>query len=133
VSARTLVAIDGCCALPVAAPVLPLTRGRWRVGRQPYDEDGPPQVPEQPVPVLSDDQLGALIDACAGKDFTARATPRSSAPCWTRADHCQRSPDSSSNTSTSTWTCSTSSVKAVEAAPCPSDGALHLRWTALPA
>ena len=32
----------------------------------------PPQVPEQPVPVLTDDQLGALLDACTGKAFTAR-------------------------------------------------------------
>jgi integrase len=29
-------------------------------------------VPEQPAPVLSDDKLGALLDACAGKSFTAR-------------------------------------------------------------
>ncbi|MBW3605479.1 MAG: tyrosine-type recombinase/integrase [Actinobacteria bacterium] len=32
----------------------------------------PPQVPEQPVAVLTDDQLAALLKACSGKDFNAR-------------------------------------------------------------
>lgn len=32
----------------------------------------PPIVPEQPVPVLPDDALKALLKACDGKDFTAR-------------------------------------------------------------
>lgn len=32
----------------------------------------PPVVPEQEVPVLSDEQFKALFAACAGKDFTAR-------------------------------------------------------------
>jgi site-specific recombinase XerC len=32
----------------------------------------PPQVQEQPVPVLTVDQLRALIKACAGRDFEAR-------------------------------------------------------------
>lgn len=29
-------------------------------------------MPEQPVPVLTDDKLGALLDACASKRFAAR-------------------------------------------------------------
>jgi site-specific recombinase XerD len=32
----------------------------------------PPQLPEEPVPVLTDDQLRRLLKACEGKDFTAR-------------------------------------------------------------
>lgn len=32
----------------------------------------PPHVPEQPVPVLSDDELRKLLDACKGADFDAR-------------------------------------------------------------
>ena len=32
----------------------------------------PPIVPEQPVPILDDDALKALLKACDGKDFTAR-------------------------------------------------------------
>lgn len=32
----------------------------------------PPQVPVQPVPVLSDDALGALLRACAGHEFRER-------------------------------------------------------------
>jgi site-specific recombinase XerD len=32
----------------------------------------PPAVPEQPVAVLTEDQVRRLLDACAGKDFDAR-------------------------------------------------------------
>lgn len=32
----------------------------------------PPHIPEEPVPVLTDDQLRLLLKACEGKDFTAR-------------------------------------------------------------
>jgi site-specific recombinase XerD len=32
----------------------------------------PPQLPEEPVPVLTDDQLRRLLKACEGKDFAAR-------------------------------------------------------------
>lgn len=32
----------------------------------------PPSSPAKPVPVLSDDELTALIKACAGRDFTSR-------------------------------------------------------------
>jgi len=39
----------------------------------------PPLVPEQPVPVVPQDGLRRLLDACAGRDFDARrwaANPR---------------------------------------------------------
>ena len=32
----------------------------------------PPAVPEQPVPVLTEEQLGALLKDCQGRDFVAR-------------------------------------------------------------
>lgn len=32
----------------------------------------PPKIPEQPVAVLSDDDIGALLKACAGDDFAER-------------------------------------------------------------
>jgi integrase len=32
----------------------------------------PPHIPEEPVPVLTDDQARRLLKACEGKDFTAR-------------------------------------------------------------
>jgi site-specific recombinase XerD len=32
----------------------------------------PPKVPEQHVPVLSDDELRALLKACDGRDFEER-------------------------------------------------------------
>lgn len=32
----------------------------------------PPKVPEQPVPVLSTDEQGRLLAACAGAGFAAR-------------------------------------------------------------
>jgi len=38
----------------------------------PMEKVDPPRVVEQPVPVLTVDQLRALIAACAGKDFEAR-------------------------------------------------------------
>lgn len=41
-------------------PVSPMARMR------------PPKVPEQPVPVLGDDELRRLIRACEGRDFEAR-------------------------------------------------------------
>jgi integrase/recombinase XerC len=44
-----------------------------------------PKVPEEPVPVLSRDQLKALLAACKGSGLTERATPRSSGCSWTPA------------------------------------------------
>ncbi len=32
----------------------------------------PPQIPETPIPVLTEDQLRRLLKACDGRDFTAR-------------------------------------------------------------
>jgi site-specific recombinase XerD len=32
----------------------------------------PPIIPEQPVPVVSDDQVRSLLTACSGKDFRDR-------------------------------------------------------------
>ena len=32
----------------------------------------PPQIPEAPVPVLTEDQLRRLLKACEGRDFAAR-------------------------------------------------------------
>jgi hypothetical protein len=45
----------------------------------------PPIVPEQPVPVVPEDGLRRLLAACAGKDFEAAGTPRSSCSCSTPA------------------------------------------------
>lgn len=50
---------------------------RWLVDEgeattNPFDRMKPPHVPEQPVPVLSDEQLAALLAACKGPDFTER-------------------------------------------------------------
>ncbi len=39
--------------------------------RNPMQNMTPPVVPEQTVPVLTDDQLRALLEACAGKGFAA--------------------------------------------------------------
>ncbi len=36
----------------------------------------PPKVPEVPVPVLTDDQLRALLKACLGKTFEDRRDRR---------------------------------------------------------
>jgi site-specific recombinase XerD len=35
----------------------------------------PPKVPEQQVPVLSDDELRALLKACDGREFEERRDP----------------------------------------------------------
>lgn len=50
---------------------------RWlleegEAGVNPFDRMRPPHVPEQPVPVLSDEQLSALLAVCKGTDFTER-------------------------------------------------------------
>ncbi len=41
------------------------------LARSPMEHMSPPLVPEQTTPVLTDDQLGALLAACAGKGFAA--------------------------------------------------------------
>jgi site-specific recombinase XerD len=50
---------------------------RWLVDEgeatvNPFERMKPPHVPEQPVPVLSDEQLSALLVACKGTEFTER-------------------------------------------------------------
>lgn len=42
------------------------------IDRSPVERMSPPVVPEQPVPVLEDDQLRALLAGCAGKEFLDR-------------------------------------------------------------
>lgn len=49
----------------------------WLVAEEELDANpmarmSPPTVPEEPVPVLSDEALRALLNACAGKGFTER-------------------------------------------------------------
>jgi integrase len=42
------------------------------IDRSPMDRMRPPSVPEQPVPVLSDDQLRTLLESCTGRDLIDR-------------------------------------------------------------
>ncbi len=42
------------------------------IPRSPMERMKPPAVPEQPVPVLTDDELRRLLDAARGTDFEAR-------------------------------------------------------------
>jgi site-specific recombinase XerD len=42
------------------------------IDHSPMDRMAPPQVPEQPVPVLSEDDLRKLLADCAGKEFEDR-------------------------------------------------------------
>lgn len=42
------------------------------ITRSPMERMSPPSVPEVPVPILTDDELGKLLDACKGTDFEAR-------------------------------------------------------------
>lgn len=42
------------------------------IDSSPFAKMSPPQVPEQPVPILTEDQLRALLRACKGKDFENR-------------------------------------------------------------
>ncbi|MGH7745379.1 MAG: tyrosine-type recombinase/integrase [Candidatus Dormibacteria bacterium] len=50
---------------------------RWLVDEgeataNPFDRMKPPHVPEQPVPVLTDEQLSTLLATCKGPEFTER-------------------------------------------------------------
>jgi site-specific recombinase XerD len=50
---------------------------RWldeegEIGASPMAKMRPPIIPEQPVPVLPDDQVRRLLDSCAGRDFRSR-------------------------------------------------------------
>ena len=42
------------------------------IDHSPMDRMAPPQVPEQPVPILSEDDLRKLLADCAGKEFEDR-------------------------------------------------------------
>jgi len=42
------------------------------IPRSPMERMSPPAVPEQPVPVLTDDELRRLLDACKGTGFESR-------------------------------------------------------------
>jgi hypothetical protein len=42
-------------------------------------QDASSDLPEQPVPVLSDDQVRGLLAACSGKDFRDRRDAASAA------------------------------------------------------
>jgi site-specific recombinase XerD len=39
------------------------------IDRSPMDRTKAPDVPEQPVPIVSDDGIGSLLKVCVGKDF----------------------------------------------------------------
>jgi site-specific recombinase XerD len=50
---------------------------RWladegEIHHNPFEKMTPPQVPEQPVPIITEDQLRELIKACTGTTFQAR-------------------------------------------------------------
>jgi site-specific recombinase XerD len=50
---------------------------RWlddegEIDSSPMAKMRPPIIPEQPVPVLADDQIRRLLDSCAGRDFRNR-------------------------------------------------------------
>ncbi|NIW77494.1 MAG: integrase, partial [Gemmatimonadetes bacterium] len=49
---------------------------RWltdedEIGDNPMRRMSPPQVPEQPIPVVAEDDLRALLHACEGRTFEA--------------------------------------------------------------
>jgi len=59
--------IDALADLPI----------RWledegEIARSPMERMRPPKVVEQPVPVLSTDELRSLLRACEGRSFAAR-------------------------------------------------------------
>ena len=50
---------------------------RWleceeEITQSPFARMSPPAVPEQPVPLLTSDEIGRLLDSCKGSDFEAR-------------------------------------------------------------
>jgi site-specific recombinase XerD len=46
--------------------------GEEEIDRSPMEKMQPPHVPEDPVPLLSDEELGALLAACEGKTLENR-------------------------------------------------------------
>ena len=50
---------------------------RWleleeEIAQSPFTKMSPPAVPEQSVPLLTDDEISRLLDACKGSDFDSR-------------------------------------------------------------
>jgi site-specific recombinase XerD len=50
---------------------------RWleleeEITQSPFVKMSPPAVPEQPVPLLTDDEIGRLLNVCKGNDFDSR-------------------------------------------------------------
>ena len=50
---------------------------RWleleeEIQQLPFTKMSPPTVPEQPVPLLTDEEIGRLLDVCRGNDFDSR-------------------------------------------------------------
>lgn len=50
---------------------------RWleleeEIGQSPFVKMSPPAVPEQPVPLLTPEEITRVLDACKGNDFVAR-------------------------------------------------------------
>ena len=69
----------------------------WTTERSPLTDgaDEPAGVPEQPVPVLTDDELIALLGTCKGRRWRTGVTRRSSGCLWIRAFELQNSSGSS--------------------------------------
>ncbi len=72
------------------------------VEHSPMDKTKPSQVPEKPVPVITDDGIKALLDVCRVVTSPLAETPRSSACCSTPGRDCPRWRTWSRTTST--WT-----------------------------
>jgi len=49
-----------------------LVEDEEEIDRSPMDRTKAPFVPEKPVPIVSDDGIRAMIEACAGRDFLSR-------------------------------------------------------------
>ena len=77
------------------------------IERDPMANMKPPQVPEVPVPVLTRDQLEALLRTCTAGTSSPGGTMPSSGCSWTPASAVGNSPTCESRTSTSTRTSST--------------------------
>jgi site-specific recombinase XerC len=89
-----------------------------------------PIVPEQPVPIVSEEALKRLFAACAGNTFEGR---RDAALLMLLLDTAPAGPRwSGSSSPTSTWssTSSWSSARAAERASCRSAAGPARRWTA---
>jgi site-specific recombinase XerD len=98
--------------------------------RSPMETMRPPQVPETPVPVLTEDQLRALLKACEGRSFEDR---RDTAIVRVLIDTGMRRGELAgmgSRMSTSTRAWRSSSARDVDRAPVRSAARLQLPWIA---